>query len=249
MAKYQILAVLAAAAALILTSTSSADHIVLVSEAESFENGQVLEDPLDLTLAGGERVVLLSDRGDVLEIKGPFAGRPDALAADNFDVTDALARLIDNPDHVYARLGATRAAGTAVHSRPDGAAWHLDPFASGGQCIAEGMTPVFRRADTTGTLQLVLQRPGSAGSGVIEWATGAAEAQWPAEIPLRDDDLYVVRREGWVDGTMFRLAILPAPVRENLTSAIAWLAVHGCKAQAQALMGKLAEQQAGGDEP
>jgi hypothetical protein len=246
--KYQILAGLAAAA-LTLTSPSGADHIVLVSEAESFENGQVLEDPLDVTLASGERLVLLSDRGDVLEINGPFAGRPNVLATDNFDVTDALARLIDNPDHVYARLGGTRTASTAVHARPEGVAWHLDPFASGGQCTVQDMTPVFRRPDTTGTLQLVLQRPGSAGSGKIEWATGAAEAQWPAEIPLRDDDLYVVRREGWVDGTLFRLAILPAPVRENLTSAIAWLAVHGCKAQAQALMRELADQRAGRAEP
>lgn len=241
MSRHPVLFVLLAMAMSLVPLPSNADHVVLVSEAQSFRDGQILEDPLEVTLVDGERLVLLSDRGDVLEIEGPFTGAPSHSAANDFDVADALTRLIDNPDHVSARLGSTRSAiaTTQVRLRKPEAVWRLDPFTSGGQCVVEGMTPVFRRQETGNPLQLVLQRPGSDGSGTIAWAADAAEAHWPREIPLHDDDLYVVRREGWVDGTMFRLAILPAPIRDSLESAIAWLAVHGCKSQAETLMREL----------
>ena len=91
-----------------------ADHIVLQSDADKYSIGQLLQDPLSLLLDDGQRLVLLSDHGDVIDIEGPFTGVPSSSNPDEFDLKKALTSLIDNPDQLHASLGSTRFVGPRI---------------------------------------------------------------------------------------------------------------------------------------
>ena len=94
----------------------------------------------------------------------------------------------------------------------------------------------FWRANPRDELLLVIQRPGSAGTGEVYWSAGKSETKWPDKIPVADNELYVVRRPGYMESAMIRLVLLPAHVADNVDSSIAWLAVNGCKTQARLLL-------------
>lgn len=220
---------------------ASADHVVLISEASDYAVGDILAEPLTLRLDEGQRVVLLSDRGDVFDVSGPFEGEPEGHQAENFNLRDALAGLIDNPDRVQARLGSTRSFTSRIGATSGAPAWQLDPFRSGAQCAVAGRQPVFWRGDTEQALSLLLQRPGVDGGSTISWRAGEAESPWPDEMPAIDGELYVVRREGYVDSTMFSLALIPPGVLQETASSIAWLAANGCRRQAEMLMDSMPE--------
>ncbi len=226
-------------ALLICFGNALADHIVLHSESTNFTAGQILHDPLTISLKSGERIVLLSDRGDVMDIVGPFDGSPAVQGADDFDVKDALSRLIDNPNNLHASLGGTRSGATLPSTSVAGLVWSLDPYSSGVQCAIEGQELAFGRSDTESALVLHVERPGRDGTGVVNFGSNSTRAVWPGNIPVTDGELYVVRREGYLDSAMFRLALLPAIVAGNIEASIAWLATYGCARQATLLLSEL----------
>ena len=213
-------------------NTAMADYVVLDSDTENYTEGQLIPDDGELSLADGERLVLLSDTGDVLEIAGPFGGMPEGTSADEFDLTEALASLIDNPDLLHARLGATRAGIVRERSGDDRDLWMLDPFMTGGQCVIEGEDPLFWRSTTSEALSLDLLRPGAEGTGSLDWQVGETSAPWPQNIPLLPEELYVLRRPGWVENTMIHIALIPKRIVGTPATAVAWLAINGCKQQA-----------------
>ena len=222
-----------------ISAPALADHVVLQSDVDSYATGQLLEDPLSLVLDDGQRIVLLSDRGDVIHVEGPFNGVPDGIESDEFDLKKALTSLIDQPDQLHASLGSTRFVGSRISTSQYRPAWKLDPFETGSQCVMAGSQILFWRSDSQDELQLVIQRPGSAGTGEISWSAGESESEWPDSIPVVNGELYVIRRPGWMDNAMIRLAVLPATVVDNVESSVAWLAVNGCKTQAQILLKSL----------
>ena len=216
-----------------------ADHIVLHSDATSLWQGQLIVEHTPLVLQDGERVVLLSEYGDLLEILGPFEGLPKGVEIDDFNMKDALSNLIDAPSQLHATLGSTRFAGILSQQDDSMPVWNLDPFSSGTQCISEREDVLFWRAAAEESLLLALQRPGSDGSGDVNWMEDQATARWPKEIPLIHGELYVLRRPGWMENAMIRIAVLPKSVVENPNATIAWLAINGCKRQAQAVNSSL----------
>ncbi|HNP34708.1 MAG TPA: hypothetical protein PKK10_02540 [Woeseiaceae bacterium] len=222
------------------TAAAWADFVVLETDADAFRTGQLLAGDVTVSLGENERIVLLSADGSIVAISGPYEGVPRGRDAQDVDVRNALAHLIDNSDNLHATLGSTRAAPQRPGDPPDERdAWHLDPFSSGNQCVLSGRDVVFWRADDTAALQLVLQRPGKNGDGAIDWPTGASTASWPAAIPLVSGELYVVRRKGWMDNAMIRVVVLDSAISETLQTAIAWLAINGCRSQARILLRQL----------
>lgn len=213
-----------------------ADHIVLQSDTDEYSIGQVLQDPLTLLLNDGKHIVLMSEQGDVFDIDGPFTGAPNGSHPDEFDLKKALSSLIDQAAHRHASLGSTRLGGTRISAPEARPAWKLNPFETGSQCVIAGLPVRFWRTEPNDELLLVMQRPGSVGTGEIFWPAGKSESDWPESIPIADDELYVVRRPGWMQNAMIRLKILPAAVTDNVESSVAWLAVNGCKSQAEMLL-------------
>lgn len=223
-----------------LVEQAAADYVILSGDAEDYVEGQLLENNFFLRLRDGEHLILLSDRGDVLEVSGPFEGSPQGTRADDFDLRSALTSLIDNPNLLHARLGSTRSGG--VGSDPEAAGpsvWYLDPEADGGQCAIDDETIVFWRTSTDKPLSLTVQRPGIDGSGELSWQAGESAASWPTEIPAESGELYVLRRPGWMETTLLHLALLPKAIASQPETAVAWLAINGCKRQAELLLAQV----------
>lgn len=216
-----------------------ADFVVLQSDAAEFAVGRMLAGDTGVTLAEGESMVLLSDDGDVIEVNGPYDGLPQGIAAENLDIRNALAHLIDNADRMHTTLGSTRGSVTGRAPPPARDAWHLDPFYTGNQCVVDGAEVRFWRSDAAESLTLLMQRPGKAGDGNVSWAEGEQTAAWPPNLPLADDELYVLRRPGWMENAMIRIVVLEPGIEASGTAAVAWLAVNGCREQAAILFAAL----------
>lgn len=231
--------ILGTPALLLFAITIRAEHIVLLAETESFTVGQILPDPVNLDLESGERIVLLSDRGELLDISGPFVGTPVTPGSDDFNVRDALTNLIENPNNLHASLGGTRGSTSLLSAPSSGPVWRLDLLASGVQCSVEGEALVFARPAASGAAIYHVQRPGHEGTGVLRFEPDTREAAWPQNIPANSGESYVIRREGFLDSSLFRLALLPSIVLQNTEVSIAWLAANGCARQAARLMKSL----------
>jgi hypothetical protein len=216
-----------------------ADYVVLQTESELFGIGALLEDDAELRLADGERIILLSENGNVVEIHGPYEGLPEGNTVPEIDMRVALTNLIDNADDLHASLGSTRGGvifgGQTAHRD----VWQLDALRSGRQCVVDGNAIEFWRADTGEELTLEMQRPGTEGVAVINWPVGVAEAPWPVSMPLVNEALYVLRRAGWTEAALIRVMVLNPEVVQHSQTAIAWLAAHGCSRQAELLMSDL----------
>ena len=216
---YQRLATLLLLALLQSLAVAHADFVVLESFAPSLPVGQLLADRTELTLADTERVVLLSDDGEIIEMDGPYTGLPRGTQTKPADLRNALTHLVDNTDNLYATLGSTRsgieqAGNQAMHDDP----WQLDPFRSGTQCVLDGAEVVFRRPAQSDALNLLVQRPGVDGDGLLDWPAGETLATWPKAVPLENGELYVLRRKGWLDNAMIRIVVLEPTIARS-TSA------------------------------
>jgi hypothetical protein len=220
-------------------TVAQADYVVLLADAEQFEVAQLLENDAALALRDGERLILLSDDGDVIELRGPYDGLPQGARPDQVDIKDALTHLIDNTDSMYAILGSTRGGPADADAAADRDPWQLDPFTNGVQCVVHGEAVSFWRASTKEPLSLVIQRPGFDGSGTLSWPAGTATAPWPKDMSLVNHELYVLRRSGWMENAMIRIVVLPPGIARRPETAIAWLAINGCKPQAERLLAEL----------
>lgn len=218
------------------TAHTMADHVVLQSASEAYPQGQLIAENSIIELNEGESLVLMSDDSDVIEVSGPFRGIPTGTSSEDFDMRTALTDLINNPDNVYASLGSTRQSGIGSEANEQRPAWALDPFETGVQCTKSDLEPQFWRPDISAELMLIIQRPGTEGSGKLVWAAGESNAEWPVDLPMVDNELHVVRRPGWMENAMFRLVIIPDSVTRSLETSIAWMAIYGCKKQAQLLL-------------
>lgn len=215
---------------------AAADYVVLQSDAEAFQPGQLLTEESVIDLGDGESLVLISDGSDIFEVVGPFHGVPAGPSSEDFDLKTALVDLINSPDNVYASLGSTRFSGRNGEVDARRPPWALDPFESGTQCARSNSAVQFWRSDATGELMLAMQRPGVEGAGEISWATGESAADWPAEIPMVDNELHVIGRPGWMDKAIFQLVLIPDSIARNVETSIAWMAAHGCRTQARLLL-------------
>ena len=233
MPKQTVIAI--AAALLVQGAPASADYVVLQSESELFGIGALLADDTELRLEDGERVVLLSESGEVVEVKGPYEGLPEGNTAPDIDVRDALTNLIENADELHASLGSTRSADLNAGSG-NRDPWQLDAFRSGRQCVVADRAIELWREATKDAITLEMQRPGVDGSADISWAVGVAEAPWPDSVPVTNDSLYVLRRPGWTEAALIHVMVLDRDIVRHIQAAIAWLAAHGCGPQAELLM-------------
>lgn len=223
-------------AALFTSGPARADFVVLQSESGDFTVGQLLAEGEPLSLLENESLVLLSDDGNVVELAGPYDGAPAGSSGKDVDVRHALSHLIDRADTLYATLGSTRGINATNATSPDRDVWLLDPFLTGHQCALNDRAPRFWRPGTEEALELVVQRPGHTGDGVLAFETGQPIADWPEAIPLVNGELYVIRRRGYLDNAMIRLIVLDAGLGENTATAVAWLAISGCSQQARNLL-------------
>ncbi|MEI6557849.1 MAG: hypothetical protein WCO00_05525 [Rhodospirillaceae bacterium] len=208
-----------------------ADLVVIRGSGGAPETGRVLAAGAALTLPAGASVTLLGQDGRILTLAGPYNGNPETGGGGKGTETAALAavaRLLTAGGADSGTLGVSRGGSDR------------NPYAidhrGGLHCQAADRAPVFARQGAGHEARLrITSAAGNEAEAVF--AEGAGSAPWPAGL-LFDDGAYALRTEGQT--TPARLTVRRAPAEaRDVVALTAWMAVHGCAAQARAILARL----------
>lgn len=213
------------------TGSALADMVVVRVAGEGLRIGQTVASGASVTLPDGASAILLSQDGRTVSLTGPYSGAPDAGGAptggDPRTVT-ALSRLLTAGATDTAALGVTR--GTQVRD-----AFAID-LNGGAHCQVADKPPLFKRAKAPGQARLTVTSALGAESDVV-WTDGATDAAWPETMPLIDGT-YLLRTDAKPAPVKLMVRQVPSPV-QGPAAVAAWMADHGCAAQALALLATL----------
>jgi hypothetical protein len=230
--------VLLCTAALVTTTPGQAEDAVLVSSTvERYVAGSVITDAQTLALAAGASATLLFRSGGIVQVKGPFEGRLDAVRPAGAPAgAEGLVQALRGQGVEASVIGATRGfTMPSAHAAMTGAPVNVDVRTSAIYCIGPKDTLWLRGSSvTSGTIRL---RHGRSVREVA-WPEGAGRIAWPADVPVEDGDRFeVVDSAGAVAATMIFHRFDPP------SSSTAWIAaglLSGCRSQVEPALRELA---------
>jgi hypothetical protein len=233
-----LLAALLCTAAVVTATPGQAEDAVLVSSTvEGYVPGSVITDSQTLALAPGASATLLFRSGGIVQVKGPFKGRLDALRpAGAPGGAEGLVQALRGQGVEASVIGATRGFTTpSAHSAMTGAPVNVDVRNSAIYCVGPNDTLWLRGAAvTSGIIRLRHGR----SLREVAWPEGAGRIAWPADVPVEDGDRFdVVDNAGAVTVTMIFHRFDPP------SSSTAWIAaglLSGCRSQVEPALRELA---------
>jgi len=217
------------------------DFVVLSSTAPSIQVGSVVSDGAEITVPPRRRVVLVSEAGRTISLRGPFQGVPGGgeSAGGGQQFVKALASLVRTTQADAKSVGAIRAAGI----RTDREAMMINVSETGDYCIfgSGGRELTRYKSEKWKSLTLVAAADGAAET--IPWPAGTRVIPWPKKIPLKHGATYLVQQAGKDSRTMVVAHFLEGKFATDAHRVLA-LAKMGCMEQAKmmlALMRKTAK--------
>src|SRR5438874_9545306 len=169
-----------AAVAVALGSTAAVASVVVVKSlgpsAKAYPPGKTLPESAKISLQGGDVVTLLGP-GSAQTLRGP--GNFPAQVAMN---SAAASR---------GRFGALRAAEVAKNP----SIWDIDVTQSGKMCVTSTSKVQLWRPEADGAVTIKI-RSADGHSQDLAWAAGAAQAVWPAALPIKAGTTYQLE---WAD--------------------------------------------------
>ena len=192
----------------------------------------MLGDGERLHVPEGRSVTLLSSKGENVRLTGPYTGVPTT------EGEVGAARLSDDAGVIsrvtvcrFPRFDEDRAA------LPPGDPWVISGR-PGPQCVRDPGQATLWRSDSTHTVKIAIAAEGAdvAGDRSVEsvWLAGEATLPWPDAIEITDGSAYVFSNENEGESIRFTLHVVPE-LPSDLARAL-WMADHGCKDQARALV-------------
>jgi hypothetical protein len=182
-----------------------------------FAPGAVVDMDKAVTLDAGEQVKIVTEAGDAIVLKGPYAGKPSQIPA-------------HSPMRVpYVALIAADTSAAPVGSVPTDP-WAVDfgRDASGSACVKEGQYISFHRDDVAGASGFEVRSAGNWKNGGA-WKAGEHDVTIGTSYPLRAGGDYTAARD---DGVSVSLTVVSDPFASDKMRA-AWLNLIGCGAQAR----------------
>jgi hypothetical protein len=233
-----LLAALLCTTALIAAAPGQAEDAVLVSSTvERYVPGSVITDDQTLALAAGARATLLFRSGGIIQVKGPFEGRLDALRPPGaLGGAEGLVQALRGQGVEASVAGATRGfTMPSARAAMTGAPVNVDVRNSAIYCIGPNDTLWLRASsDASGTIRLRRGR----SIREVAWPEGAGRIAWPADVPVEDGDRFEV-----VDGTDAVAATMIFHRFDPPSSSTAWIAaglLSGCRTQVEPALRELA---------
>jgi hypothetical protein len=235
-----VLATLLCGVALVAATPGAAEDAVLVSSTvERYVPGSVITDGQTLALAAGARATVLFRSGGVMQVKGPFEGRLDAVRpAGAPGGVEGLVQALRGQGVDASVIGATRGFTTpSAHAAMTGAPVNVDVRNSAIYCVGPNDTLWLRGAAvSSGTIRL---RHGRSVREVA-WPEGVGRIAWPADVLVEDSDRFeVIDKAGAVAATMIFHRLDPP------SSSTAWIAaslLSGCRSQVEPALRELAAE-------
>jgi hypothetical protein len=218
-----------------LSPALASQMVVVEAKGSDLQPGQSVDGSAALSLGPGAKLVLVSEDGTTLTLKGPFSGAPEGGPGGGGKnrVVQSLAGLVAGRDADTTALGAARAAKGDLPALPE--PWVWDAAAVGDVCTRQGDQVVLWRADAGKEAELSLMPADRSWTAKAVWPAGEATLALPAEVPLTDGGTFLVGLGGGA-GTDSALTVHVAPP-SLATDAMraAWLGAKGCDRQLAAL--------------
>jgi hypothetical protein len=205
--------------------------VVVESRGIALRPGATIDGSQPITLAEGQQLVLISQAGKTLKLRGPYNEAP--AAGDEgatTDVAGALKSLVAQIKTRNDKVGLIRgAAPAAIPPEP----WLLDVTHSGNRCVREGAPIKLWRPG--GRVEATLSIMPYDRSWLIraDWPAGSDALTAPKTVPFVDHASYVFRLDD--HQSAITIMIIPTAV-DNDAMRLGWMMDRGCDAQAQALI-------------
>lgn len=222
----------------LLGTSYAAQLVVIASTAPALKVGAVIDGAQPIKLEQDSAVTLISSRGKVVKLKGPYTGRPDpAPAVQSGDLLKSLSSIVSGPPRNDPSLAVFRSAPGA--SRRD--VWSIDVGRSGTYCVSADVPMKLWRAKASNKSQLTLKQSGTGQHAIKkEWPLGQQTLAWPEELPLEDKTAYLVRLGRSTTWERFEIAVLPNDLPTDAHRA-AWMWENNCPRQARRLLDDIAK--------
>jgi hypothetical protein len=223
---------LSAALGAALAPAAAKELVVTASTGATLKVGQVIDGDAVLSLPGGASVALIGADGKSIALKGPYNGKPGQGGGDDRALVSKLAQLLGTRQAEADSVGAVR--GGNSHAAPS-QAWVVDVEASGTVCVPSGAAPVLWRGDAANPMHMTLRRASGEGSASVSWSEGAATMPWPSDLPVVDQEKYLIRRPNRSLPNVVLLRQVPANLTNDARRAV-WMDENGCQDQALRLL-------------
>jgi hypothetical protein len=201
------------------------DAVLLASTVPGYAPGMVISFSDHLNLPDSAAVTLLFRTGEILRLVGPFEGTLEQQQTRT--AGDSIAGLADmfRAHGVDATvIGGTRGFGQA-QDRLDIEDVEIDPQHSGTYCLQQATSVWIARP--TEDAAYMLRRQGS--SRTIQWPSGAARIEWPADVPIDDGSQFEIATDRAVRATVTFRAVTPSV--GSVQAAVADAILAGCRDQ------------------
>lgn len=216
--------------------------VVIDSTVPSLGAGTVIEGDKQIDLAAGQKVTLLSTDGSSKTLTGPYSGKPaegSTASGEDSKMMGALSALFAQQKKSTASLGAVRSATSATAEIPVPSAWVVSVENSGDRCIRKGENKVVLwRKDASSDAKFSLELTGSLLKKKMpeaKWPAGRDRVALPGNF-FSDNDTYKAKLDNNTVTLTFHT--MPGDL-DNPAQEAAWMASHGCTAQAMALLNNL----------
>lgn len=229
---------IALSALLVLLAVSGAAQAVEVYVVEAkgvdLAPGKVLDGAKPLSLAVGQKLVLVTNDGRTIKLKGPFdaAPAPEGQIA-QADMAKSLKGLMVAQAADTSSAGVVRSAGAVVRPVPP-EPWLVDIRHGGDSCVAEGTDAIlWRGRESLTEAEIEISPADRSWRARSPWPGGSDRLAMPPSLPLHDGKSYAVV----LGKTTAVVTIHTVPASLGSDAArVAWLLQLGCDTQAQALV-------------
>lgn len=215
--------------------------VVLESNDKAFPPGTRLQADAVLNVGKSGVLTVVAENGTMKTIRGPYRGAW-LIANESIDdfenVKAALGRILTARSEDSSTLGTVRRLGSSTkwlraHANHG---WNvLSAEHDGAQCIVPNQAVQMLRQNADGAESALLRKSDLAYQP-INWSENAAFAFWPASVPVRNEGIYLLRRNG--SSIPYRLKIIelaPGFMQSAPVYQLAILLAHNCTVQASLL--------------
>ena len=224
------------ASLMILSATANAVQMVVVSStAPLIVAGIVINEGEELNIPTDNMVKLVSEGGEIIRLKGPFAGIP---IVGNQNMNHKFSEnLIAYLKAMFADRELDTSVIAAVRAKRAPIApnlWWLNISLSGKHCFSSKQQTLIWRSDVKKRTELLIKNSGGSATNSL-WSAGTPTTAWPNSMPLENGVWYSLITSHPRKSNMVQLRLLPRDLPTDAHRAV-WMAKNGCKRQAMRLL-------------
>lgn len=224
------------------TAMAAPEMVVIASSGGApHQLGDMVDGGDTLTLASGQRLVLIAPDGQQVSLDGPYSGvpAPDAGVGPENRLFAAFSQMVQERKDVTA-LGAVRFGDDDTGAVPH--PWAVNVGAAGDHCVRRAGQTYFWRLDSQVRSDFSIRRRGeSEVVATVAWPKGSDILTLPPNFPPESGSVYEVSLDN-APAVTLTLWVMPEDLKERPFQAV-WMRDQGCTAQLNSMIEAMARDQ------